>query len=320
MVLNENRWYVLDNLIWGLYKIGLIPKKGNYDLIYKETYNIDEVDFSKRLECIKLCRKQLNILKKLPVIEQRTKEWFDMRLNMLTASDTYNAMIKSKHLVRNKALKIQNHIKCDALTWGIMFEPIATDIYSKENNDINIYDFGVIRSKDPDIAFYGASPDGITSLGTMLEIKCPISRKIIPGNIKKNYMAQVQGQMAVCELNECDFGEFEFEKIDLMQFLNIDIKDIRYFGCILVNQNDNTKFDHYTKLHLAPIDCYLDVLKLNANKTQKIIYWKLNSMNIQRVMFDKKQWDELYKPKIIDFWNVVNNYTEPEIFRSDSDD
>ena len=45
----------------------------------------------------------------------------------------------------------------------------------------------------------------------MLEIKCPYSRKIKENYIKPDYMDQVQGQMAVCKLKECDFAEFEFQ-------------------------------------------------------------------------------------------------------------
>ena len=201
MALNPNKYENIDNFIWALLRKNKTPKKKDYNKIYLDIYNFSYEDYINRLNFIKLSIKQLNKLKEIPIVEQRTEEWYNMRKNMLTASDTYNAINKSNYLIKNKALKIQQHIKCAALTWGIMFEPIATNIYSKENNDIEIFDFGVIKSNDPDINFYGASPDGITSLGTMLEIKCPITRKIKDCDVKKMYMAQVQGQMAVCQLD-----------------------------------------------------------------------------------------------------------------------
>ena len=303
----------IEKLIWSIYKInGKLPKKAHY----KPIYNVSEEEFCNSLTKIKKNIKQLNYLQTIPIVEQRTPEWYEMRTNMLTASDTYNALIQSKSLVKSKAKKIIKHIKCNALTWGIMFEPIAANIYSKENNDITIYDFGVIRSRDEEIDFYGASPDGITSLGVMLEIKCPITRKIKENDIKKMYMAQVQGQMAVCQLTDCDFAEFEFEIIEsLDEFLKVDDK---YFGLIVVNKLDDTKFDFYSKLGLSPLECYLSVTSLDD---RKIIYWKLRKIQVQRVIFDKKEWEEYYKPKIIDFWEAVNEYVDTDVdeFRSDSD-
>lgn len=303
----------IEMLIWSIYKIiGKLPKKTDY----KPMYNISQEEFNMAISKIRKNVKQLNYLKTLPIVEQRTEEWYEMRKNMLTASDTYNALIQSKTLVKNKAKKIIQRIKCNALTWGIMFEPIAANIYSKENNDIKIYDFGVIRSTDDDINFYGASPDGITSLGVMLEIKCPITRKIKENDIKKAYMAQVQGQMAVCELTDCDFAEFEFEIVESLDvFLNLNDK---YYGLIIVNKLDDTKFDFYSDLGLSPLECYLSIVDLDD---RKIIYWKLRKIQVQRVLFDKKEWEGYYKPKIIEFWDVVNNYvdTEEDEFRSDSD-
>jgi putative phage-type endonuclease len=303
----------IEKLIWSIYKIKTkLPKKTDY----KSIYNVSEEDFINAINKIRKNIKQLKYLTTLPVVEQRTTEWYEMRTNMLTASDTYNALIKSKTLVKSKAKKIIKRIKCNSLTWGIMFEPIAANIYSKENNDIKIYDFGVIRSTDEEIDFYGASPDGITSLGVMLEIKCPITRKIKENDIKKDYMAQVQGQMAVCKLTDCDFAEFEFEIVETLdEFLKLNDK---YFGLIVVNKLDDTKFDFYSELNLSPLECYLSILNLDD---RKIIYWKLRKMQIQRVLFNKNEWEEYYKPKIIDFWDTVNNYIDTDVdeFRSDSD-
>lgn len=38
-----------------------------------------------------------------------------------------------------------------------------------------IYEFGLM--KNPHHDFFGASPDGISELGVMLEIKCPYKRR-----------------------------------------------------------------------------------------------------------------------------------------------
>jgi hypothetical protein len=60
------------------------------------------------------------------------------------------------------------------------------------------------------VPYLGASPDGITEDGVMVEIKCPWRRKI-NGEIPLQYYYQIQGQLAVCALEECDYFECEFQ-------------------------------------------------------------------------------------------------------------
>ena len=129
-------------------------------------------------------------------------------------------------------------------------------------------------------------------------------------------MAQIQGQMAVCKLTDCDFAEFEFEIVETKEeFLKLEEK---YCGIIVVDKDDDCKFDFYTEIGLTPLECYLSALNLNDGN---IIYWKLRKMQVQRIVFDKNNWKEYYKPKILDFWETVNNYehSDEDDFRSDSD-
>ena len=86
------------------------------------------------------------------------------------------------------------------LRHGNKFEPVANGIYSYRNQVV-IYGFGMITNQKYPIL--GISPDGITHIG-MIEIKCPWSR-IIDGKIKTEYYHQMQEQMAVCEIDQCDF-------------------------------------------------------------------------------------------------------------------
>ena len=96
--------------------------------------------------------------------------------------------------------------------WGQKFEPLSVIIYEKRFNTI-IEDFGCIPHNK--YKFLGASPDGINvdinndRFGRMLEIKNIVNREItqIP---KKEYWIQMQLQMEVCDLNECDFLDTKF--------------------------------------------------------------------------------------------------------------
>ena len=55
---------------------------------------------------------------------------------------------------------------------------------------------------------FGASPDGITRNGIMIEIKSPYSRKV-NGIVPSNYWVQMQLQLEVCNLEICHFVEIE---------------------------------------------------------------------------------------------------------------
>jgi hypothetical protein len=98
------------------------------------------------------------------------------------------------------------------LHWGQKYEPLSVKYYEHVYGT-KIEDFGCIQHDT--YHFIGASPDGIniepSSLiyGRMLEIKNPVSREI-DGVPKKEYWVQMQQQMEVCDLDECDFLETKF--------------------------------------------------------------------------------------------------------------
>jgi predicted phage-related endonuclease len=109
------------------------------------------------------------------------------------------------------------------LHWGQKFEPLSVLIYERDYNT-KVEDFGCIQH--PKYNFIGASPDGIVTdkksqkFGKMLEIKNVVSREIT-GIPKKEYWVQMQLQMEVCDLDECDFLETKFiEYPDTVAFYN----------------------------------------------------------------------------------------------------
>ena len=165
-------------------------------------------------------------LQKLPQPAQRSKEWYDYRYNRITASDAAAAIdLNPYEPVESFILK-----KCDpnfpfrdnaTVFHGKKYEPTATMIYEHIYNT-RVFEFGALPSDKYN--FLGASPDGISSrftldnkfserLGTMLEIKCPVTREIhtsgsIVGDICPfYYYCQVQQQLICCELDICDFWQ-----------------------------------------------------------------------------------------------------------------
>ena len=177
----------------------------------------------------------LNELKQRPFIKQRSEEWFKLRENRLTASDLYDAVYHPITLIKKKLKNVSfNSHAIPALKWGCMFEEVAANIYAHLNLT-KINEFGLLVNDK--INNFGASPDGITDEGIMIEIKCPYSREIKDKVIPDKYYYQMQGQMAVCELDICDYIECKFKT-----FNNIDeyIENIKKLNeNDTENENDN---------------------------------------------------------------------------------
>ena len=99
---------------------------------------------------------------------------------------------------------------------GHLYEPLSTMIY-EYMYDTTIGEFGCIKHKN--YSFLRASPDGINIketndlFGRLVEVKNPVSRKLT-GTPKKEYWIQMQLQMEVWDLNECDFLETVYKDYD----------------------------------------------------------------------------------------------------------
>ena len=124
--------------------------------------------------------KKINYLKSKPQPSQRTKEWYEFRHKLITASNAYkafespatqNQLIYEKcqplkafeedeDATDNKEIKIVN--TNSALHWGQKYEPLSVMIYEHMHNS-QVEDFGCIQHRD--YKFLGASPDGIVIKG-----------------------------------------------------------------------------------------------------------------------------------------------------------
>ena len=139
--------------------------------------------------------------------DQRSQEWLDLRENMITASDIAAAIGKGyeppESLVRKKVL----HLKWEgnaATAHGTQLEPYARDLYDQRTGR-KTHEIGLVQHKE--YPWLGASPDGITEDGILVEIKCPLTRKI-EAKVPSYYLPQVQLQLEITELEECDFVQY----------------------------------------------------------------------------------------------------------------
>ena len=155
---------------------------------------------------------KLEKLKLLKLPDQRSPEWYEMRRDKLTASSLAAAIGKChftsrEELILNK-IEEQPYEENPITEWGVKYEDIAIAFY-EEMFKVKVLDFGMIPH--PLFKAFGASPDGICDnngndeyVGRMVEIKCPPKRKFTK-TVPPHYAMQVQGQLEVCDLDECDF-------------------------------------------------------------------------------------------------------------------
>lgn len=290
----------------------------NNEIIKQYAYE----DVINRKNQIKSYIKQLSKLRKLPLIKQRTPEWFNIRKNCLTASDLEDAIGKNHIMLAKKKAGVirdtTNYTNIRPLKWGVMFEDMASRCYSQSRNNIEIFEFGLIT--DESQQHFGASPDGINEMGIMIEIKCPYSRKIVDNYVPRKYYTQIQGQLATCCLQECDYIECDFEAYDNIITYKEYIHENFPENC-LVNHGVIAEYKHiltgeYFYLYsdannnvddaIANIEQKVKTFISNDYTFVRFTPWHLKQMNVQRVMFDKDMWVEIL-PKIDLFWENVEN-------------
>jgi putative phage-type endonuclease len=256
---------------------------------------------------------QVRKLLEIPLPEQRTPEWYEMRQGFITASDwgkvlgvcSYGNGTKSIILAKcgyNKPFQA----KSGALAWGIRFEEVATRLYELRRG-VKIIEFGCIPHQSID--YLGASPDGITKDGVMLEIKCPYSREIT-GEVPPHYWAQVQGQLEVCELEICDYLEC---KMVLYEDLDEYLDDPREEKGILLTFEDPARGDcymyEYSDFGLNKDEYekwFIETLDKCTERQWKFVreeFWRCETFSVVRIYRDRKWFNELALPRLTDFWN-----------------
>lgn len=272
------------------------------------------------------------IVDKLMKIEypaQRSPQWHADREAVISASDGGTALGLNKHepqykIIVKKVLgaPFQSNEFC---YHGKKYEKIATSIYEMRMN-VRVLEFGLVRH--PAIKFLGASPDGIVGfhkhdgthltrhVGEMVEIKCPLIRKIKQtGEIKDDivpiyYWVQVQLQLECCDLDRCCFWQCElYEYRDRNEFLWDTQKDEPFRslktgfekGCLIQiipkSRVEETKENYLGVVHDVAEFIYPPSVEMTPHETD---IWALETI-------EKIKTDEQYKDFIFDrvvYWRL----------------
>ena len=156
-------------------------------------------------------------------IEQRSEDWFAIRLGKVTASrvadviaktktgystsrENYMAQLVVERLTQTKAESYTNA----ALQWGTDQEPFARAAYEAAQG-VMVEEVGFVPH--PKIEWAGASPDGLVGDDGLVEIKCPntatMIEALLTGKVPTKYFTQMQFQMACTGTKFCDYVVFD---------------------------------------------------------------------------------------------------------------
>jgi hypothetical protein len=251
-------------------------------------------------------------------IEQRTPEWYAQMTTIISASELGNLfaaprqrakMVLSKTLpyeARNQPLAIPSD-RMSAFDWGIRFEPVVKQIYEYKYK-ATVKELGRLHHQTDSRCT--ASPDGLVydsenneKTGRLIEIKCPVTREI-DGTVPKDYYAQMQMQLHVTGLKQCDYVEAAFaSKYNNMVeksgpgLFNGYVAVIR-FAEMKVNQ------DFYYIYSPVNVDADWQPEIQEDEEIVEIIPWRLLEWSEQIVSRSEEWWVSL-KPMIDTFWEDV---------------
>jgi len=327
----------------------IISDNKNHIQLKAEKYFIESVidEYSNKINTFNTRKHKLYELMKLELPEQRSPEWYELRQNILTASSFAAALgddhFKSRDMLIYEKINPPLYTSNPITEWGVKYEEIATLFYQLITGT-NVIEFGLIPH--PTFPVFGASPDGICDdkgpmeyCSRMLEIKCPPKRKFTK-SVPKHYMMQMQGQLEVCDLDECDFLQVKIEEYEDMNeykkdILNLDephkytYPNIKGYdtttngkthqnlpkGCTISyikEGDDDTKYSYlYPKLLLSD-DEYLEWIDGYLKQGLNIVetkWWKITRYELTLVHRDKPWWND-HIEHVLKFYNDYVYYKE----------
>ena len=330
-----------------IYITTFLPERSiqNKDEEHEEYENIDS-EF--KSEEIKIIENKIQGLRDIPQPVQRTPDWYKFRWNLITASNAWKAFESQStinQLIYEKCQPLKDFTNDNyeeepvkmvntntTLHWGQKYEPLSVMIYEHMYNS-KVEDFGCIQH--PVYNFIGASPDGIViesntgRYGRMLEIKNIVNREIT-GIPKKEYWIQMQLQMEVCDLDECDFLETKFiEYSDYQSYRNdssissfngeefnsyVTTKSGSYKGIIVhFHTNDGRPHYEYMPLNLWTPNDISNWEETTVQKYEsqpynytflKFIYWKLEKLSCVLVLRNR-EWFKNNVGQLEKVWKIV---------------
>lgn len=153
---------------------------------------------------------------KIMKLQQKTKAWIDFRRSHVCASDAPVIMGQSPYRKLDQLYKEKTQgfeqSQNPYMARGVELEPIALEEFMEETGLVM---FPVVAKHD-ELDWMAASFDGVTICRTaIVEIKCPGKKdhfEATIGCIPKKYIAQVQHQIYVADVQKAYYYSFDGEK------------------------------------------------------------------------------------------------------------
>ena len=276
-----------------------------------------------------IIKKIINIIENIPLVEQKSPEWFQLREGMISASDAGYFLKKCGAARATDTLRLKLGLKtypnssAPPLMHGNTYEDITRAIYESRNR-VEVAEYGIITSPTN---YIGASPDGVvvkclssswecqSRLGRLLEIKNPYSREI-DSSIKPEYMVQILQQQYTTQLPICDFVETTIvDKYSTTSAGNykpyLTLEDMLNDSLVGIETNSQARI----KNHNIPIE---NLNKFGNEKGLVIWYQKIISQTDIRNKYIMYPLNIPYKQLEIEKWIVDTNsiqFTDGFIFK-----
>jgi hypothetical protein len=257
----------------------------------------------------------------LPQVEQRTANWYAEAANIISASQ-FSTILKSGRtrgqLVLDKATgnvdtstrrTVVLTMELNPFTWGIRFEPVVKQLYSALTGTL-LAELGRLRHRsDTKLA---ASPDGLVvegppqRLGRFVEFKAPVSRPI-QNTIPSDYLIQMQIQMEVGQVEECDYFEVKFHS-DYGQTVSMRDKpdDAKFWGRIFVIGDEETgELKRYEYSPLQDMQWMPTILGEGEAIVESVPWW--TSQWFMVTVGRSRSWFASVQPAIESFWKDVHD-------------
>lgn len=168
-------------------------------------------------------------------VEQRSDEWFALRLGKPSASRMADVMAKTKSGPAASRKNYMMELLCQRLTGaqedvfvtaamqrGTDLEPVARSAYEVQTG-LMVMETGVWSH--PKIERLIASPDGLVGDDGLLEIKCPNTAQHVEflrtGKPDGKYQWQMLAQMACAERDWCDFVSYDDRMPEPLQYASV---------------------------------------------------------------------------------------------------
>lgn len=156
-------------------------------------------------------------------MQQRTEEWYAIRLGKVTASRVSDVIAKTKTGYSTSRMNYAAELISERLTGkkqekytnSAMMHGVETEDEARASYMILTGEWveEIAFVEHPKIKNSGASPDGLVGADGLIEIKCPNTATHLDflknGKPKKEYIDQMQWQMACTGRKWCDFVSYD---------------------------------------------------------------------------------------------------------------